>query len=308
MNLLAPSPVEVSPSRLFVISHLLLCSASWSGSFLFIKLMNGEVSPVVVASLRAVIGTISLLPVLFWMRQYPWPVGREWRDWAIIGTLNGWIPNILVAFALERMASGPAALIQASGPLMNALLAHQFLAGERLNSTRVAGLLIGLIGIAILIGPSALTGGATLLAVLAMFGLTLCYAIANVYVRRIRSVDPMRLAFGQQAFSTIFALPLALVVVGASGFSGAGPHVWLMLGLGVISTALPIAIFMRLLRAAGPAKASMTGYLVPVFAITIGVVVLDEPLLIRQIVGGVIVLTGVAIVGGLLRFSGRQAP
>lgn len=305
MRLEASSPV--GPSRLFIVTHLLVCAVSWSGSFLFIKLMNGDVSPVVLASLRAVIGTLTLLPLLLWAGQSPRPVGREWIDWTVIGTLNGWVPNILVAFALERMASGPAALIQASGPLMNALLAHYFLAGESLTPTRIVGLLVGLIGVALLIGPSALTGGATLLAILAMLGLTLCYALANVYVRKIPTAHPMRLAFGQQAFSTVFAVPLAFGLAGSAGFATVGQHLWLLLGLGVVSTALPIAVYMRLLRAAGPARASMTGYLVPVFAITIGVTVLGEPVLIRQIMGGAIVLTGVAIVSGLLRLPRKQA-
>ena len=295
-----PSAASV-PSRTFVLTHLLIASASWATSFLFIKLINGEMSPLALASLRAIIGTLGLLPIIMWLGQSILPNGREWRDWAIIGTLNGWVPNILVVFALERMDTGPAALIQASGPLMNALLAHQFLKGERLNGARVTGLVIGMIGVATLIGPAALTGGASTFGVLAMLALTLCYAVANIYVRRIPVADPMRLALGQQSFSAVFATTLALLTVGSAGFAPASGHVWTLLGLGLIATAAPIALFMRLLRAAGPAKASMTGYLVPTFAIVIGVTILGETLLARQVIGGVIVLCGVAIVTGALR-------
>ncbi len=291
----------VGPSRIFILTHLLIASASWATSFLFIKLMNGDLSPLVLACLRAVIGTLGLLPILLWMGQSILPKGREWRDWAIIGTLNGWVPNILVAFALERMDSGPAALIQASGPFMNALLAHWLLTGERLTPERSAGLGIGMIGVALLIGPNAVSGGATLLAILAMLGLTLCYALANVYVRRIPKADPMRLALGQQSFSAVFATPLAVSAVGVAAFAPAQHHVWAVIGLGLIATALPILLFMRLIRAAGPAKASMTGYLVPLFAIIISVTVLGETLLWRQIIGGAIVMLGVAIVTGALR-------
>ncbi len=284
-----------------MLTHLIIASATWATSFLFIKLINGEMSPLALASLRAIIGTLALLPVILWLGQSILPKGREWRDWAIIGTLNGWVPNILVVLALEHMDTGPAALIQASGPLMNALLAHQFLKGERLNGARLAGLGIGMVGVAVLIGPAALTGGASTFGVLAMLALTLCYAIANVYVRRIPSADPMRLALGQQSFSAVFATALAIMSFGTAAFAPASNHVWSLLGLGVVATAVPIALFMRLLRAAGPAKASMTRYLVPTFAIIIGVTVLNETLLVRQVIGGVIVLCGVAIVTGALR-------
>ena len=290
-----------APSRTFVLTHLIIASATWATSFLFIKLINGEMSPLTLASLRAIIGTLALLPIILLLGQSVLPKGREWRDWAIIGTLNGWVPNILVVLALERMDTGPAALIQASGPLMNALLAHQFLAGERLNGARVAGLVIGMVGVAVLIGPAALTGGASAFGALAMLTLTLCYAIANIYVRRIPTADPMRLALGQQSFSAVFATALAIISFGSAGFAPASNHVWALLGLGLMATAVPIALFMRLLRAAGPAKASMTGYLVPTFAIAIGVTVLGETLLARQVIGGLIVLCGVAIVTGALR-------
>jgi drug/metabolite transporter (DMT)-like permease len=286
--------------------HLVIASASWSMSFLFIKLMNGDLPPLVLACLRAVIGMLGLLPIVLWMGQSILPKGREWRDWAIIGTLNGWVPNILVAFALERMDSGPAALIQASGPFMNALLAHWLLTGEKLTPQRIAGLVIGIIGVALLIGPSALSGGATLLGILAMFGLTLCYAVANIYVRRIPTADPMRLALGQQSFSAVFATPLALGIVGAGAFAAVPQHAGAVIGLGLIATALPILLYMRLLRAAGPAKSSMTGYLVPLFAIMIGVTVLGETLLLRQMIGGAIVMLGIAIVTGALRLPSFQ--
>lgn len=272
---------------------------------MFIKLMNGELSPFAIASIRAVVGTLGILPIILWLGQSVMPQGREWRDWAIIGTLNGWIPNLLVVLALERMDSGPAALIQASGPLMNAILAHHLLTGERLSGTRMVGLVIGMIGVATLIGPAAFSGGASAFGVLCMLALTLCYALANVYVRRIPKADPMRLAFGQQAFSAVFATGLAFSLIGTVGFSATGDHLPALMGLGLIATALPIAFFMRLLRAAGPARASMTGYLVPTFAIIIGVTILGETLLIRQVIGGIIVLMGVAIVTGAIRLPIR---
>ncbi len=289
-------------SPLFVASHLGLVALTWGSSFLLIKLTQGQVDPVVLASVRAVLAALALGIVVMLLRQSVLPARHEIKDWLVLGTVNGWVPNILVAYALARMDSGPAALIQASGPLMTAVLAHQFLANERLTRARVLGILIGLCGVLLLIGPRMLEGGATLAGVLAMLLLTLLYAIGNVYARTIRTAQPLRLALGQQSVSAVAATLVALALSGAAGFMPALAYPWPLLALGLFSTALPIFVFMRLILAAGPTKASMGGYLVPVFATFLGIVVLNEALEMRQVLGGAIVLLGVAIVSGVLRW------
>jgi drug/metabolite transporter (DMT)-like permease len=134
--------VSGSPSgagdRAFLIAHLAANSLTWGSSFLLIKLIGDALSPTVIASLRAVGAALALGLALVLIGQSIRPKGREARDWLVLGTVNGWAPNVLVAFALSRMDSGPAALIQAAGPLMTAVLAHLLLAGERLTPARGA--------------------------------------------------------------------------------------------------------------------------------------------------------------------------
>jgi drug/metabolite transporter (DMT)-like permease len=296
------------PGRAFIVLHLALAGGFWGSSFLLMKLLDGAVAPVVVAAFRGLLATAALVLAVVAVGQSPWPKGREWGDWLVLGTLNGWLPNILVVIALNRMDSGPAALIQASGPLLTACLAHLFFASERLTAARFAGLGLGGIGMALLIGPQALAGGATLVGTLAMLGLTLCYAVGNVYARVIPAPVPLRLALGQQVVSGIVATLLAVALVGPPGFAAAVPHWAPLLALGLVATAVPIWAFMRLITAAGPTRASMTGYVVPMVAVTLGVIVLGEPLVPRQIIGGLIVLAGVAIVTGLLRWPARSVP
>jgi drug/metabolite transporter (DMT)-like permease len=268
---------------------------------MFMKMIDGGLPVAVIASGRALLAAVVLAAVLLWLGRSILPAGRERRDWLVLGTVNGWAPNLLVAYALLHMDSGPAALIQASGPLMTALLAHAFLAGERLTMAKAGGIALGAAGVSLLIGPGALSGGATAFAVLAMLLLTFGYAVGNVYARTIPQGVPLRLALGQQAVSAFFATALALAIDGASGFAAIPAHAWPLLALGLFSTALPIWIFMRLITRAGPTKAAMSGYLTPVVAVLLGVVVLAEPLLPRQIAGGIIVLLGVAITTGMLR-------
>jgi drug/metabolite transporter (DMT)-like permease len=293
-------------SRGFVAGHLIACSFAWGCSFLFIKLIHGDLPPIVIASVRATIAALALMAVVIFLRQSILPKGREWQDWLVLGTVNGWIPNILVAFALERMDSGPAALIQASTPLMTAVLGHLFLVRERLTLDRVAGILIGFLGVIVLIGPKALDGTGSLLAVVAMLVMSFGYAAGNIYTRIIPGAEPIRLALGQQVASAVISSLILLAWSGPSAYRPALDHAFALLALALFSTALPIWLFMRMITRTSSSRAAMTGYLVPATAVSMGVLVLGEPIVTRQIIGGGIVLIGVAIVTGLLRLPLRR--
>jgi drug/metabolite transporter (DMT)-like permease len=268
---------STGPSRAFVVGHLLVCSFFWGSSFLFIKLTGGAISPLALAAGRGLIGAAALAAYVVWLGQSPIPRRDEIRHWLVLGTTNGWVPNILVAYALVQLASGPAAMIQAGGPLVTAVFAHFLFAEERMGPRRLAGILLGMAGVALLIGPRLVEGGGTALGVLAMVGVMLGYSIGNLYARAIPASagDPARLALGQQVVSGLVAA---------------------MLALGLLATAVPMAVFMRLIRAAGPTRAAMTGYLVPTVATILGIVVLGETLELRQILGGCIILAGVFLV------------
>lgn len=304
MAITAPEATRpADPSRGFIVGNLLVCSLFWGSSFLFIKLMSGEVPPLAIAAGRGLLGASALTLWVLWLGQSPIPRRDEIRHWLVLGATNGWVPNVLVAYALTQLASGPAAMIQAAGPLVTALFAHALFAEERLSRRRLAGVLVGMVGVALLIGPRLVEGGGTALSVLAMVGTMLSYAAGNLYVRAVPApaAAPIRLALGQQVVSGVVALGLTLAVLGPSGIVPLQNHIPAMLALGLVCTAIPMAIFMKLIRAAGPTRAAMTGYLVPTVATIMGVVVLGETLEMRQILGGCIILVGVFLVTGSRR-------
>jgi drug/metabolite transporter (DMT)-like permease len=285
----------------FVIAHLVGCGLTWGCSFLFIKLIGDGLHPTVIAASRAILAAGALMLVVAALGQPLLPQGQEKRDWLVLGTVNGFLPNLLVAYALLHLDSGQAALIQASGPLMTALIAQAVLPGERLTAARLAGIGVGAAGVALLLGPAAFAGGGATMGILAMLLLTLGYAIGNVYARTVTSAAPIRLALGQQSVSMLGGTVIALAIAGPAAFAPVANHLPAVLALGLFATALPIWIFMRLITRAGPTRAAMTGYLVPLTAVVLGVAVLGEPLTLRQIAGGALVLLGVAIVTGLIR-------
>ncbi|MCB5174341.1 DMT family transporter [Microvirga lenta] len=293
-----------APTPVFLVANLIACSMLWSTSFLFIKL-SGEVNPFVLAATRGLLGASALASWFAVQARSIRPERGEWRHWAILGALNGWVPNVLVAFALTQIGTAPAAMIQASGPLIVAVLAHLLFADERLTARRLAGVLVGLAGMGILIGPAALPdSGLSPWGALAMVATALSYATANLYVRSIRHADPARLALGQQICSGLPATVLALALAGPSAFAAVPPSAAPLVALGIVSTALPILLFMRLIRRAGPTRASMVGYLQPVWTATLAVLFLGETIGVREMIGGAVVLTGVALVS----FSGRLRP
>lgn len=286
-----------SPGRVFLATHLVACAGLWGAGFLLIKLTDGDIPPFALSAWRGLIATAALMAWFAWSGRTLFPQRHEWKQWAILGTLNGWAPNVLTAFAMTQITTGLGAMIQAAGPLIVAVLAHMLFAEERLSARRIMGVLMGFAGIALLIGPAALnTSGLAPFGALAMLMVAACYATGSIYVRSLKVADPARLALGQQLFSGLPALALAFAIEGTAGLATVTTHLWVLIAMGVLSTAVPIALFMRLVRGAGPTRASMVGYLQPVFAAGLGFLVLGEVIGLREAIGGAIVLAGVWIV------------
>ena len=276
---------------------MLLAAFLWGLSFPTIKAMAGAFPPITLAALR---GAVSALTLLLWfslMRQDLLPRSkREAFDWLILGALNGWIANLLVAYAMQTLPAGKAAMIQACGPLITALIASQLFADERITPRRLFGILVGLGGVALLIGPRLFGEAATPLAATAMVGVAVSYALGNIYVRLLPVAEPKRLALGQQMMSGIFASCLAMAIPGPSSLAALPQQVHLVLAMGVVSTAAPMVLYMIAIRALGPTRASMTGYLVPAWAVILSALLLGEAIAPREAIAGLIILAGVYLV------------
>lgn len=283
-----------SSLRSSVLGQMLLCSFLWANSYLLLKVMSADISPLALTALRGVMGGALLALWLLWRGQSIIPRSREWRDWTMLGILQGLIPNTLTAYALTEIAAGLTSMLQATGPLMVAVFAHLLFADERLTPRRTLGVLIGFAGMAILLGPAALadrTG--SLWGMLAMIATAMSYALGSLYVRSIPEAQPARLALGQQAFSGFPAMLAVLALSGPGAFAAVPDHLTALLALGIFATAMPIVLFMNILRQAGPTLGSMNGYLTPVWTVLLGFFILNETTGLHEITGGLVVLVGV---------------
>ena len=286
----------MAPTRAFVVSHTLGCSVLWSSSFLFMKLSEA-MGPFALASCRGLIAAAAIGVIFVLQGESLLPRGPEWRHWLVLGTFNGWGPNVLVAYALTQITTGTAAMIQAASPLVVAAIAHLMFAEERLSPIRMIGVFVGFLGMAILIGPAALPdSGVSATGALAMVAVAISYAVGNIYARAARDTSPARLGFGQQVCSGFVATLLTLVVVGPGAYEPLARTALPLVALGILATAIPIILFMRLIRYAGPTRASMVGYLMPVWTAILAILFLGESIGLRELSGGAVVLAGVAMV------------
>ncbi len=281
--------------------QMLLCSFLWASAFILMKLAGLALSPLALTALRGLMGSLLIAAWLLAFGQNILPRGREIRDWAILGLLQGVIPNFLTAYALMQISAGLTAMVQASTPLIVAALAQLLFASERLTRQRIAGLGIGFAGMLLLVGPAALApllsgqASADPVGIGAMLIVALSYALGNLYVRSIPQPEPIRLAFGQQLFAGLPCTALILAQGGLGGFAPALSAWPELLLLGSFGTALPIVLYMHILRKAGPTIGSMNGYFLPPWTIILGFLLLGEPVSLREILATAIILAGVAL-------------
>lgn len=299
--------------RSSVLGQMLLCSFLWANSYLLLKVMSADISPLALTAVRGVMGGVLLALWLLWRGQSIIPQGREWRDWIALGILQGIIPNTLTAYALTEIAAGLTSMLSATGPLMVAVFAHLLFADERLTPRRTLGVLIGFAGMALLLGPAAFADRlGSLWGMLAMIATAVSYALGSLYVRSIPHAKPARLALGQQAFSGFPAMVAVLVISGPAAFHTVPDHLVALLALGVFCTAMPIVLFMNILRQAGPTLGSMNGYLTPVWTVLLGYLILGERTGLHEIAGGLVVLLGVILandrLGRRIRGAAAQRP
>jgi drug/metabolite transporter (DMT)-like permease len=286
-------------------------SLLWGGSFFFIGIAVRELPPLTIVTSRVVLAALVLLPALHLMGQHLPRERKIWLAFFGMGLLNNAIPFTLIVWGQSQIPSGLASILNATTPISTAIVAHIFTSDEKLTANRLLGVLLGLAGVAVMLGADLLGGlGQNIAAQAACLLATLSYACAGVFGRRFRrmAVPPPVTAGGQLMASTLMLLPLAALVDKPWTLALPGwPVLAALLALAVLSTALAYVIFFRVMAAAG-SNVNLVTLLVPVSAILLGVLVLGETLLPRHLLGfGIIALGLLAIDGRMLRWLKNRA-
>jgi drug/metabolite transporter (DMT)-like permease len=270
---------------------------------LFIKVGVRDFEPTVLMTLRLLIGGLLLLGFLgarSGARDMAVSVRGAWREGLVVGTINGAVPFTLIAWGETHIDSGVAAIANASVPIFVALLAIKVNPAERATGLRLVGILVGLVGVGILAGVHPEGGGWAVLGTLAVVLASFCYATGGLVGQRVlgRTSGPV-LATASMLYGGLILLPFALFQL--PDHSPGWKPIAALLALAVLGTAIAQLILFRVLRLFGAARLSLVTYLIPVFALLYGSVILDESLRPSMLIGLGLILGGVALGAGAWR-------
>jgi drug/metabolite transporter (DMT)-like permease len=281
---------------------LMSLSVLWGGSFFFAKVAIGELGPLTVVFARVALAALALDIVVVAARTNPFRRDAPWRAYFVMGFLNNVLPFSLIFWGQTQIASGLASILNATTPLFTLLVAHFLTQDEKIDAAKVAALLAGFAGVAVLIGPERLVDRSSAWGELACLSAALSYAFAGVYGRRFKilKIAPIEAAAGQVTASTVLILPIMLAVEQPWALPALPSlTVWAALvGLALLSTALAYILYFRILAAAGATTLLLVTFLIPVTAVLLGAAVLGERLAPRHFAGMALIGAGLAVIDG----------
>lgn len=266
---------------------LALLAAIWGGSFLFLRIAAPMFGVAPLVDVRLALGALVLAPFLWRARaRFPW---SRWPQLAAIGVVNTLVPFLLFAWGAERAPAGVSAIVNSMSVPFAALAAFA-LFGERVGGRQLAGLLAGLVGVAVLAGGD-LAGASLGPAVLAGALAALFYGVsANLVKRYLADLPATAVAAATLACGAVLLAPVAFLTWPAAPIS---TKVWLCLAaLGVVCTGFAYAVYFRLIQRVGAARATTVTYLVPIFGVVWAWLALAEPLTVSMAAGGALILGG----------------
>jgi drug/metabolite transporter (DMT)-like permease len=270
-----------------------MLAALWGGSFVFMRVAVPAMGPVPLSFARVALAAVILLAIAC-AQGKSLELRARWRSYVVVGLVNCALPFVLYSYAEQFITASTAAVLNATTPFFVAIAAAIWL-HEALTPRKLIGMLIGLLGVALLVGwhPEGMSRD-VLLGNAAGLGAALCYGLASVYVkRRMSGVSSLPLAAGSQLLAALWLLPvLPMSVV-------PGPVSLLValnvLALAIGSTVVAYIIYFKLIADVGPSRALTVTFLIPLFGVLWGFLFLDETLTLPMLAGAALIVAGTAI-------------
>ena len=296
-----PSPTS-RPMTPLEWAMLVALATVWGGSFFFNGVAVRELPVFTVVVSRVALAALILLMILRLQGERMPRDRRVWLAFFGMGLLNNVIPFSLIVGGQQHIASAVASILNASTPLFAVVFAHFLTGDEKMTGGKLAGVVIGFVGVAVMIGFDALQSlGTNVVAQLMCLAGAVSYAFAGIFGRRFRTmrVTPMTTATGQVVASSLLLLPLMLAIdrpwaLAAPSMAALGA----LVGVAALSTALAYVLYFRILSTAGATNLLLVTFLIPVSAIVLGVLFLDESLLPKHVAGMALIGIGLAAIDG----------
>lgn len=288
---------------------MLALSAIWGGSFFFAELALREVPPLTI-TLHRVLWALPLLALVVRLRGIAIPRSpRIWGAYLVMGALNNALPFSLIFWGQASIEGGLASILNGTAAVFGAVVAGLLLADERLTARKTGGAALGLLGVAVVIGPDAARDlDLRSLAQLAIIAAALSYAFAGVWARaHLSSQPPQMNALGMLIGSTLLMLPIAIGVDGVPRVDLSFGTWAALVALAVLSTSCAYLLYFAILRRAGAANLMLVTLMIPPFAIGLGAVFLGEALSPSAYFGLCIIAAGILVTDGRLAARLRRA-
>lgn len=273
---------------------LLILAAIWGSSFIFTRVLSPIIGPALTASMRTLLAGLFLLVVYRFIHfRINWK--RDWGHILLIGIINSAVPFFLFAFAALHIPASLSSIMNSTSPMFGALLSALFLI-EPLSKRKVLGLVFGTTGVFII---SSYEGDAMDLQYTISIGACIlaafCYGISSIYIKlKANHIEPKAIAAGSQVVAGLALLPFAFIT--PVPFELTLRLVLMILVFAIICSGFAYLLYYDLLRDIGPTRALTVTYLIPVFSIFWGYLLLDESLGITSFAGGSITLLGTYLV------------
>lgn len=280
------------------LAALLALSAIWGASYIFIRMAVEPFGPIFLMFSRVALSTAILLGYAR-LRRLRLDLRRHWSKFLVLGFLGSALPFVLIAWAELTVTASMAAILMSTTPLFTTLVAAAGL-GEKLTVSKLLGALIGIIGVTVTVGGSALSLDADVIAAsVALLAATLCYALGGVFAKRyLTGMSHIALSSGQLLSATILLAPVSLADLPLE--QPPLDATLALLALAILCTAFAYQLYYYLIISAGPTKALTVTLLIPVFGVLLGALLLQEPISPGMIIGLVIVLFSVGLVTGMV--------
>lgn len=279
------------------LAALVLLGAIWGASFLFIRVAAPVLGPLFLMDVRVLLAG-SLLLLLAVARRQPPRLWHRWREYLLLGTMNAAIPFALIAFSQLTLTASLAAILNSTTPLFTAIVASVWL-GQRLRPRQIVGVVLGIVGVAVLVGGSPLTlDWETIRAALASLGAAFSYGLGTVYAsKNFSGLKPMHTAVGQLfGAGAVLFIPALLTLPQTPPTPDA---IAALLALTFVSTSFAYLLYFYLINHVGPTRTSTVTFLVPLFGTIWGVIFLNEAFSMGMILGLILILMSVSLVLGI---------
>lgn len=276
----------------------------WGATFLWIKIGLEELSPLTFTALRLSVALTGLIILLVFTRPRLPSLSNGW-DFLVLGIFNIALPFLLITWSEQHVTSGMAAILNSTAPLFTMLLAQIFVQDDRISLSKAVGLLAGFVGVVVLVWDDL--GGAMTdqrWGQIGVLAASLSYAIAIIFARRRTfQLAPVVQALGQNFFANLTVWGLAFGLEGSPTLPRL-PMTWLaILWLGIMATCIGTVLYYALLKEVGPTRTTLVTYLFPLVGVILGVVFLQESLDWRILLGGGLIISGVAVVNSRINFK-----